>query len=474
MKTGTEYSYGLKSTFAQCLMLTTTYLFNISQGIDIMIPTVIVGSIRENNDKYLPNVSDEQLSWIASLVYLSPPLGSLFLSVFQNFLGHRICMFITCLIQVSSVSVVFLSHDVQAIYWCTILMGLSTGFATNLNGSYSGEVCEPRLRGMLTSLLNVFFFSGYLFVSVVYAITLNWRFSLLITVAIPLMNLVVLIFTVDSPMWLLSRGKVEKAKRSLRKLRGNASEEKCAFEFKEMVEYVLKKSADKVEHLKDGSLQTTDLINDLDDLWKPLTLMVVFIFFSNIMSGVPYTPYLLSIFKILKTPFDSAWAMTVYTGFAIIGNVLTIFMVHKFGKRFLVLLSYSVCSISYIGIGVIGTYAPVCLLTSWIQVTLFYLTSFASSLGIAPIVWILMCEVFPMKSKCIGCGISASTYFLLSFVMTKFYTNFELLAGFYNTFVIFGTLGVVGLIYLYKELPETENRTLKEISDFFKTVPVKF
>jgi len=44
--------------------------------------------------------------------------------------------------------------------------------------------------------------------------------------------------TPDSPMWLLSRGKTDKARKVLMKLRGYVSEEKCATEFQEMVQYV--------------------------------------------------------------------------------------------------------------------------------------------------------------------------------------------------------------------------------------------
>lgn len=33
--------------------------------------------------------------------------------------------------------------------------------------------------------------------------------------------------------------------------------------------------------------------------------------------------------------------------------------------------------------------------------------------------------------------------------------------------IIFGCVGVFGLIYLYFNLPETENKTLLEIEEFF-------
>lgn len=39
-------------------------------------------------------------------------------------------------------------------------------------------------------------------------------------------------------MWLLSKGKTVKAKKVLKKLRGCSTDEECALEFQEMVQYV--------------------------------------------------------------------------------------------------------------------------------------------------------------------------------------------------------------------------------------------
>jgi len=124
-------------------------------------------------------------------VYLSPPMGSLFLSLVQSRLGHRLCMVLTNLIQFSAVLVVVLFPlSVSTLYACSVLMGLSTGFATGLSISYSGEVCEPKLRGSLTSALNVFYFGGFFFVTTVYAITGSWKTSLLVTIIVPIVNVV--------------------------------------------------------------------------------------------------------------------------------------------------------------------------------------------------------------------------------------------------------------------------------------------
>lgn len=83
---------------------------------------------------------------------------------------------------------------------------------------------------------------------------------------------------------------------------------------------------------------------------------------------------------------------------AIIGGVLTVFTVGVLGKRFLTLSTLLTCSVCYILIGLIGVFwtdsEPI---TSWMLLILFLITTFASSFGIVPIMWILLTEIFPMK-----------------------------------------------------------------------------
>lgn len=51
--------------------------------------------------------------------------------------------------------------------------------------------------------------------------------------------------------------------------------------------------------------------------------------------------------------------------------------------------------------------------------------------------------------------------------MTKYYKNLEKTIGFYQAFVLLGCSGIGSLVYFYFSLPETENKTLKEIAEHF-------
>lgn len=57
--------------------------------------------------------------------------------------------------------------------------------------------------------------------------------------------------------------------------------------------------------------------------------------------------------------------------------------------------------------------------------------------------------------------------YMLLFVLTKSYLPIEMFLSLEYTMILFGGIGVFGLIYFYFYLPETENKTLLEIEHFF-------
>lgn len=482
MKSNTNnFSYGINSTIAQIVALTTSYLFSMKVGIDMMTPTIIIGAVtdKRNNTGYNPlsDISEEQTSWIGSLIYLFPPVGSVVVSFVQDRFGHRACMMVSNVSHLLSVAMLLLSEGPAGLYASSALMGFNVGFVTSFSLSYCGEVCEPKLRGTLTAVLNLFYFAGYLCITMLYAVTADWRISVLYTATLSLVNAVLLFKTPDSPMWLMSRGRTDEAKSTFNKLRGSVGEEKCAVEFRDMVRYT---SEMNLKNLPiDGEKQEMSSIKDSlhrfiePETMKPLRLLMIMIFFTNLLSGIPYTPYLISVFDTFQVSFHPAWATTMYTAFGVAGNVLTICSINKLGKRFLALCTMATCSVCYLSIGIVGNVLPSSPVTSWIKIVLFFMSTFFSSMGIMPIIWILMCEIFPMRSKNVGAGLSSATYFILSFLMTKFYLDLEMITGFYNTFVLFGSLGLIGLMYLHFQLPETENKTLNEISEHFKSKDTK-
>lgn len=470
MEFNSNYKYGIKSAFSQCIALVGAGFLQVGVGTELICSTVIIGALSDqSSENEWLTMTSEQISWFGSLLYLCTPLGSLISSLVLDRLGHKNCMIITNIPYLVSQIMFFYAENVETMYACSIMMGLSVGFSGGPFSAYIGEVCEPKLRGALMSATNVFYFSGSLLFSAIYAITRQWRLTVLINMAIPIVTIVILYVSPDSPMWLLSKGKNEKAQRTLGKLRGWVTHDKCSDEFHEMVVFVSanKNSSNEKNGKNDSNSSWKQLLQP--DVLKPFRLLLVYFFFSNLLSGVPFAPYLVEVFKKFGADVDVQWTVAFSLCIAIVGGILTVFLVNRLGKRFLTLTTLSICSICYISIGLIGVYwTNSKQIQSWLLLTFFLISTFVASFGIMPIGWILLTEIFPMKSRNITCSICSTLSFIISFFMTKYYPNVVDLVDFYNTFTIFGFGGLIGCVYFYFCLPETENKTLQEISEFFK------
>lgn len=57
-------------------------------------------------------------------------------------------------------------------------------------------------------------------------------------------------------------------------------------------------------------------------MWKPLKLMLIYIFFSNILCGVPYTPDLEDVIKEVNPAVDSSWTMVITITFSVLRFIL--------------------------------------------------------------------------------------------------------------------------------------------------------
>lgn len=80
-----------------------------------------------------------------------------------------------------------------------------------------------------------------------------------------------------------------------------------------------------------------------------------------------------------------------------VGGTLTVLIMNRLGKRRLTFWTLSICSFCYIAIGLIGVYLKNKEIRAMLVLVLFLTTTFVSSLGITPIGWTLLSEIFPLK-----------------------------------------------------------------------------
>ena len=90
-----------------------------------------------------------------------------------------------------------------------------------------------------------------------------------------------------------------------------------------------------------------------------------------------------------------------------------------------------------------------------------FVASFAISIG--PIMWVLFSELFPNNVRGMAISfvglINSAVAFLVTFLFPWELENL----GNANTFLIYGVIAVIGLVFVMRILPETKGRSLEEL-----------
>lgn len=95
------------------------------------------------------------------------------------------------------------------------------------------EVTQPQFRGMLAATGTTCVITG-IFVQFILGKFFTWRLVALISCSLPILTIIALFFVPESPYWLLTKGRVDEAKKSLAWLRGWVSFSTVAQEFEEI------------------------------------------------------------------------------------------------------------------------------------------------------------------------------------------------------------------------------------------------
>uniref|UniRef100_A0A4W5P4G2 Solute carrier family 2 member 6 n=1 Tax=Hucho hucho TaxID=62062 RepID=A0A4W5P4G2_9TELE len=87
---------------------------------------------------------------------------------------------------------------------------------------------------------------------------------------------------------------------------------------------------------------------------------------------------------------------------------------------------------------------------------------FRYAMGWGPITWLLMSEILPLGARGVASGLCVGVSWLTAFVLSHTY-------GLFVPFLFFSVVCVVNIIFTAVCVPETRNRSLEEIENYFRT-----
>lgn len=277
---------------------------------------------------------------------------------------------------------------------------------------------QPSIRGILTSCAGVAVMLGFFVVFLLGTVT-TWRITAAICVSVPLATMIAICFVPETPMWLLSKNRKEDAQKSLQWLRGWVSPTAVEKEFQEMQRYnknaaqctpCQKSQNSKCDHPPPSEWMKLKELMRKRNL-RPFALVMLLFAFGQLSGLTGMRPYLVQIFQAYGVPLDANWATVSTALLGLAANIVCMVSIKFVGKRRLALFSFTLTSLSCLSLAV---YAFNVFPPGWsssdahdsvntanglnyLAMFLFFTLAFATSVGVLPVPWILLSEVFPFK-----------------------------------------------------------------------------
>uniref|UniRef100_A0A2H8TCU3 Facilitated trehalose transporter Tret1 n=1 Tax=Melanaphis sacchari TaxID=742174 RepID=A0A2H8TCU3_9HEMI len=476
-----------KRILSQVSAMTAQSLLMLDLGMMIAVPTIVIGAL--HNAKEDLSLDDDQSSWLGSIMLLCQPLGCVISGCLQGVLGRKQSMLLVNLPHLAAWYLLYAATSRWMLYTASIIMGIGIGFLEAPMMSYIGEISEPEIRGMLSTFTNSVVVLGHL-LEFVLGCMFSWRVTMLVSCLVPVVATISISLIPESPIWLLMKGRRDEALSSLRWLRGWVSAEDVREEFHELelycqasknefksfLEAKIKKSS-RYTGLPDSEFATQSkpsIANVIRDFLRPgilipLRLVVISFFFYHAASLTAMRPYMIEIFTRLEVPLTPKTLTVISAVLQGTGAMTCICLLRVVGKRVLFLVSMTSCALCCL---LLGAYTYSITQHQWssiptIPLLLFCTLYFSINLGVSPIPWLLVSEVFPTRGREMATGMCAVSFYIFAFLASKTWLNLQSLVELYGCFLFYGILAVIGIVYIFICLPETEGKTLAEIEEDF-------
>lgn len=109
----------------------------------------------------------------------------------------------------------------------------------------------------------------------------------------------------------------------------------------------------------------------------------------------------------------------------------------------------------------------------WLPIFCLALYMACYALGLGPVSWVIVGELFPPEARSKSSAIAASTCLISAFFTSLIFPFIVETIGMGPSFWIFALCTAVGVIFVWKLLPETKGKSLLEIQNFLNNKGVK-
>ncbi|KAE7999903.1 hypothetical protein FH972_004287 [Carpinus fangiana] len=428
-------------------------------------------------------INDLQVSVLAAILNLCALVGSLIAGRLSDYIGRRYTIVAAAIVFLVGSVLMGYAPNYPVLLTGRCIAGLGVGFALMIAPVYTAEISPPKSRGFLTSLPDIAisfgillgYVSNYFFAKL--RLTLGWRMMLGVA-AIPSLGLAIGILKMpESPRWLAMKGRLGEAKKMLLKI--CSSEEDAEMRFQDI------KAAAGIDKNSTGDFVKRSKKDQGEGAWKELLLRptpsVRWILFAAV--GLHFFDHATGIEAILLySPriFKAAGVhskkklLLATVGVGITKTVfifVATFLLDRVGRKPLLMIGTlgMVIALAVLGFALTMVEHTKEKLMWALILSIIAVYTFVAffSMGIGPIAWVYLSEIFPLRVRALGVGIGVAVNRLMNAAVSFSFISIYKAITMGGAAFMFCGLGILSMVFFYFFLPETKGKTLEEIELLF-------
>jgi len=402
------------------------------------------------------HLSGFQKGVVTASLSVGAMIGAAAASRLGDRLGRRRAIMAAALVVIAGTVACMLAQNLPELTIARGVIGIGIGCSSATVPTYLSELAPARLRGALASLNQIFIVSGILIAFLVgywLASTGNWRGMFAGALVPAVVLLAGLTLLPETPRWLVKAGREQEARAVLVSIHQREAVDDELTTIQEVI---------RLDAAQRGNLR---------ELWapwvRPMLLVALLLAVGQQFSGVnainAYFPTMLvSLGFTTSTALLSAIALGV-TKLAFTAWV--VFVVDRWGRKPLLLIGNALMfvTLALTGFVVLDVHGKTALGVLTLILLIGYLAAY--ELGWGAVVWVMMAEVFPLRVRAAGMGVSSVVLWAATGIVTAVFPimSDKNALGIGHSMWVFAAVNAVLFVLARWLVPETKGRSLEEI-----------
>ncbi|XP_060807536.1 facilitated trehalose transporter Tret1-like [Amyelois transitella] len=455
----------------QCFITAGVSLNIIAHGCVIGFSAILIPSLRRPESHI--HATPAQESWIASVVGVALIMGNFIITPLMGTIGRKRSHLATIVPIMTGWIMLLLVNSVAGLITARVLQGIAMGMLGPLGSIIIAEMTDPRNRGAFLTCVSLSLTIGVLFSHALGTIC-SWQQCALICSFLTFTSLILIIYSPESPSWLISKGRYQEASDIFFWLRGQNDEQVDELESMVKAQKMIRKSSVAGQTLPLGARVKRGFkyfftTCKKPGFYKPIIIML-FMYIMFQFAGINViSSYAMDIIrKVVGPEANSKVIMVALDIERLICNIMAVFLMKNFPRRTVLFSSGTVCILAYIGKGSYVYAKQYDLLpfdNQWIPICLIGIYMFSLTIGISSVPFAISGEIFPLEYRGLAGGLGILPLSLNFFIAVKFFPVLTNAIGLPFTYYLYAGVVTVCLVILYFMLPETKDRTLQQIED---------